>query len=460
MDMKEKNGNNITKNYSEDNMRISVRAMSRFLIFAVAIIAALSVKLYITSKREKAFELQVKNKYEAAIENLAANVDDIKNNLNKALYCTSGEMLTKLSSEISQSAAAAKENLSVLPLENSNVNNTYKFLSQVGDYTKSLSEKANDGNKLTENEYKNLKTLYSYSEQFADNMWTLERSMQTGAIEFKNIANTANEYTKTVSIDSGFEDYESSFEEYPTLIYDGPFSDHILDRTPQMTQNAKEITEAEALEIAKNATGEELVKKFDENGKMPSYVFENDNTTIAVTKNGGYISYMIRDKAVNNVEISEEDAKKIAVEYLKKLGVESIEMTYYETIYNTCTINFAGKQGDVTLYTDLIKVGVALDDGTIVIYDARGYLVNHKYREITDPTLSENEAQEMVSPLLTVKSIRRAFIPTDGENEAMVYEFKCESEEGENILVYINQDTGKEEKILLLKISASGMLTV
>lgn len=48
--------------------------------------------------------------------------------------------------------------------------------------------------------------------------------------------------------------------------------------------------------------------------------------------------------------------------------------TYYFTSDGICTINFAYTQSGVTCYTDLIKVGVALDDGSIVLFDAAALL--------------------------------------------------------------------------------------
>ena len=111
----------------------------------------------------------------------------------------------------------------------------------------------------------------------------------------------------------------------------------------------------------------------DEGGKMPSYSFKGENTSVSVTKKGGLLSYMIKSREVLEENISTKEAKKKAEEYLKELGIKNMKTTYHETLYNSCTINFAAMDGDVTLYTDLIKVTVALDNGEILGFDARGY---------------------------------------------------------------------------------------
>ena len=111
-------------------------------------------------------------------------------------------------------------------------------------------------------------------------------------------------------------------------------------------------------------------------------------------------------------------------------------------------------------YTDLIKVGVALDNGQIVEFDARGYLTNHTARELGKPKISEEAARKAVSPSLKIEQTGLALIPTAGLHEVYCYEFLCTGKNGEKLLVYIGADTGVEEQILLLLITENGTLTM
>ena len=101
-----------------------------------------------------------------------------------------------------------------------------------------------------------------------------------------------------------------------------------------------------------------------------------------------------------------------------------------------------------------------MDDGGIVGFDARGYLTCHKKRDLPSPILSQKEAEASLSPLLTVRSARLAVIPSDGELERNCYEFHWTAENGKELLVYVNCDTGKEEQILILLIDENGTLTI
>ena len=102
--------------------------------------------------------------------------------------------------------------------------------------------------------------------------------------------------------------------------------------------------------------------------------------------------------------------------------------SYYALNDGICVVNFAQMEGDAICYTDLIKVGVALDNGEIVSIDARGYLMNHKDRTIPTPKVTKGQAQQRLSPKLTVLSSRLAFIPTDAGGEIYCYEFRCKGQ--------------------------------
>ena len=228
-----------------------------------------------------------------------------------------------------------------------------------------------------------------------------------------------------------------------------------------MLRNEKIIDRNEATRLAKKlAIGEDIKLLTEEEGKMPSYVFGSDDRTVAVTKAGGMYSYMLGSRTVGKPEITAAEAMKKAREYLTAIGVRNVTDSYYEIRSGICVINFAAEQNGVTMYTDLIKVGVALDNGEVLSFDMRGYLTNHTIRELPSPKISGEYAMTLVSGNLTPISSKLCVIPSSGQNEIFCYEVRCTGKEGENILVYLNAETGREEQILILKIGSSGVLTV
>ena len=126
---------------------------------------------------------------------------------------------------------------------------------------------------------------------------------------------------------------------------------------------------------------------------------------------------------------------------------------------NVCTVNFAYIQEGVVCYPDLIKVSVALDNGEVTGFETTGYVMSHTERTFPEMKISADEAEDKVSDELEVLSYGVAVIPTDGKYEVLCHEFKCETEDKRHCIVYINAETGAEEKIFVLIESESGTLT-
>jgi len=157
--------------------------------------------------------------------------------------------------------------------------------------------------------------------------------------------------------------------------------------------------------------------------------------------------------------LTEEEGVKIGTEYLKKIGYENMVATYHSKDDGAITINFALKENDITLYTDLIKVTVSLDNGRVLSVDAQTYLMNHKERDLKKPKINVSKAEKSLSKSLEIKSSKLALIPSNFGTEYLCYEFLCTSKIGEDILVYIDANTGEEKQILLLLYADGGTLT-
>ncbi len=447
-------------------MYISKRAFVRIISFLTAAILVVGIAAALNMNTSEQLKQSLTQTMTRNAEELSASLDNLSTTLTKSRYAESAQMLEQLSSKLWSDAASAKLSLSQLPVAELHLENTYKFLSQVGNYSKSLAKRCANGETLTAKDRENLAALGEYASRLADNMWTVEERITNGELSFEKAASEmqgAENSDEPMYITEGFTDFEEGYDNYPTLIYDGPFSDHILEKEPVMLKNAEEVTIKQALkkaEAACNTTGLTHSESGDEQGKMPSFVFSKDNVTAAVTKKGGLLCYMSNYRGVANRTLTAAQAVQKAKEYLKKLGIENLTDTYYEIYNNVCMINFAAVQDDVTMYTDLIKVSVAMDNGDIIGYDARGYITNHTVRTLKSPALTQSEAQAKLSKQLVVTSAGLAVIPSAGQNELYCYEFSCRADDGRNILVYINTETGDEEQILLLQISENGTLTV
>ena len=228
-----------------------------------------------------------------------------------------------------------------------------------------------------------------------------------------------------------------------------------------MLKNAENVTEAQALKKAAETAecGEEALSADGAvDGKIPSYRFSGDNVSVTVSRLGGYAVYMRKSREIGDYVLEYRQAVDKAKRYLERIGMGGFAETYYFTDEGVCVINFAYLDGKTVCYTDLVKVGVAMDTGEIMLYEASGYIVNHTDRAFESAAISAEEAAKTVSPRLKINETALALIPTKGGNEKRCYEFVCETDDKKEILVYINAVTGEEEDILILLKSDGGTL--
>jgi germination protein YpeB len=100
-----------------------------------------------------------------------------------------------------------------------------------------------------------------------------------------------------------------------------------------------------------------------------------------------------------------------------------------------------------------------LDNGDVVGMESRGYIMSHTDRTLPTNLISEDIARGSINKHLAIDDVRLAIIPLDSKREVLCYEFRG-SFNNQNYLIYINAETGAEEKILLLMETDEGVLTM
>ena len=437
------------------------RGYIRLFSYAFALVAVLGIYAIVNMNNANNYKMQLENSYQQSLNELSETLDSIETNLTKSVYSNSDDMLFEISSDLYSECTKAKDALSRLPVSQMNLSTTYKFISQASDYANYIAQKVASGETLTNEEHKNLSTLLNYAQQLNDNVSSMVSICNSGGkITASNIKSGA---VKVSALSNNMTTAENAFKDYPTLLYDGPFADAVLNRKSKLLEKSDECTADEAKKIAATALycdANQLTQNDDEEGNMPCYVFTYCQNTIGVTKAGGYIAYILYGGKISSVTISEDNAINLAEKYLEKIGYENMSPTYSMVSNNTCVINFAYEKNGITYYSELIKVGVSLDDGTVVSLEATGYLTNHIERNKQTPKMKQADVQKNLSSYLNVLDAKLCVIPKEDGTEAFCYEFHCESKEtGEEVLIYANANTGVEENILLLLYSDGGTLT-
>lgn len=440
------------------NKRTIIRVGS-YLIALFAVLSVFAVNGYTKASQ---YKLQLENSYQQSLNELSEYMGNIEIGLNKGIYANTDTMVSELSSDLWRECSGAKSAMSKLPLSDLNLEKTYKFLSQVGEFALSLNKKLASGGEITDEEHQFLVNLSAYAKSFNKSIDAMIGFYNSGASitgDGSPLAIGGN--MRAYGLDGGFTDTEESMTDYPTLIYDGPFSDHLMNQESQMTKGKAEISRSEAQQVINDVKGFNIgLLNYDgmEESRMPCYTFSDKNANYAVTKMGGYLCSVLNNREIGNETISLEQAVQAGQQFLKDNGFTDMEPTYYAKNDGICVINYAYTKNGVTFYTDLIKVGVALDNGQAVSFDARGYLVNHKERALKEPAYSQEDCAKRLSPYLTATGVKKAVIPTETNSEVYAYEFHCMSKStGEELLVYFDTQTGKEADILFMLYTDDGI---
>lgn len=429
------------------------------LAAAILILGGTTVCGYLLANR---YRTTLEYSYRRALGDLETSISSMETALSKSRYANTITQQNSLSALLMRESAAAKSALAVLPIRDGLLDKVSRFVAQVGDYSMSLSQKVTAGKTVSEEEYETLTSLGDYAARLKEEIikavdyFSDGRSIGEAERVLDNI--TA---VNASALGDAFESTAEQLSDFPTLLYDGPFSDHIGQKEPLFLKGKKPVDEETAAEAAAKVTGLShmaLTHTGDSGGGMPLYNFTADGLRVSVTKAGGFPVSMLRSRASENRTLSEDDALKKARAFLEGLGIRGMKERYYAINDHICTFNFAYSDGELTYYPDLIKVSVALDDGEIIKYEATGYAMNHHDRGDFTVSLTIEEAERKVSPHLTVQKREPVVIPTPALDEVCCYEFLCEGLDGEQVLVYINTETGLEENILILLQSDDGVL--
>ena len=450
--------------------------MAMIIIAIILAIAVVSAIIYYAYQETKRYITASENKYNMSFFELVDYVQNVETYLAKTLISTTPEHGAETLTNVWREASVAQSCLSQLPINSHELENTSRFLNQVSDYSYSLSRKNIAGEALSQEDLKNIKELHTYSLELENILNQLSEDLNSGRIKWGELQSDGTKAFATqvssITKDS-FSTLEENFHEYAGLIYDGAFSEHITT-AEKKGLTGEDINEEKAKEIIKKFYGEDKIEKIDSNGfsenaEIPSFDFnvkmkENDNlATISVSKKGGHIIFANYNKEVTTETISQEKANEIAKEFLNNKGYTNMKETYYLKQNGIVTINYAFTQNNeqgqqVIIYPDLIKVKVALDDGSVLGIETSGYLNSHTIRTFTNNIISKEKAKEVLNKDLQVESENLAIIPTKWNTEVFCWEFKGKVDDNE-FLVYINAETGKEEDILIILNTPEGTLT-
>ena len=382
-------------------MKIKRRCIIRVISYTLAFTAAFIGFAAVKQREINDYKTQMGYNYSMHLDELDGSLNNISLALQKTLYASSASQLSTLAVELCTESTVAKNSLSQLPIS-TEMTGLNKFLSQVGDYTLFLSKKVIEGREIETSDFENIHALSMAAKSISQAVSIVRSEYDKEGVWNEELASQIE-----INANTGFSENLNKLEElladYPSLVYDGPFSDHMLTGEMKMLAGEDHLTSREALQRGSEILGIDVSGFKEESetaGRVPCYNFTDGSMTFSVTKQGGYVIFMRKYREIGEHKVSYDDAIEIAKEYLNSVNGINFQSTYYFADEGVCTINFAHKEGVTICYPDLIKVGVALDTGEVVFIEAAGYIANHYSRSIATPKYSVAEASASLSKAL------------------------------------------------------------
>ncbi len=392
---------------------------------------------------------------ESLYRRLGDDLSDAANALSKLNAAGSPAQVSLLLAEVWRSAGSAGTALEQLPTAQGDSGGMSQFLTRVGDYAHTLLVSTLNGRTIGDEDLKQLESLKARCIELSEAVM--------GEVE----AGTLDTAPRTVDDFYSSTKDEADITDYPTLIYDGPFSEsNETSKAAGLTGDTVDEAGAQAV-LEDWFSGANVSADGKNEGGLPNYSFtvewEGQTMDAAVTETGGAMLYFMGAASGDlNEAPSDEESQALheaAAAFLKEHGYGEMHPSYAQYYAGGAVLNYAALQDGVILYSDLIKVYIDRETKTVYGMDASHYCRNHRLRELPTPVLGEAEARERVSVDLSIESCTLALIPKTNSTELLCWE--CKGTVGETFyIVYINALTGTEEEIFRVINSEEGDLVV
>ena len=432
------------------------RFFTHLASFSLALCLILAGSTLYYAARADRYQTTISLSQEKAYSELLDSLSNLDAALQKIRYTASPSTVSTLSAQIWRQSETAKSALSLLPSSDGGLENTQTFIARTGDYAYSLLRSASRGQAVTAEQKEALASLCDTAQSLTGELTLLKARLDAGELTYDG--------KDASGLASSFSTVEQEFPEYATLIYDGPFSEHLDGQAPAMLEGKAPVSEAQAKAAAAVFCGlpeSELTLDYQGEGSVPCYSFSSPSgVSVDVSRAGGVVFRMSTYRELGQAALSSEEGVQRAAAFLQEHGYPNMKESYHTLFEGMLTINFCPVQDGVTLYPDLVKVSVALDDGSVIGFESRGYVMAHKQRDLEAAAFPAEQAEALVDPSLTILSSGLAVIPTEGKYELLCHEFICQTADGMHAIVYINAQTGVEENILLLLEDENGTLTM
>ncbi|QGG46947.1 germination protein YpeB [Heliorestis convoluta] len=470
----------------------ALRKTKNSLAFLAGILAITTIGLGLATYNQytenRIYRMTTENHYQRAFMDLTGHVENMELEMSRVLVSNSPNQAVLGLTDVWRESSQAAADLGQLPMSTLLLSRTNEFVNQTGDFCLTLAqEKVDQNNALTPEEIRQLSELHKQTVFLRDELRKMSEQIHAGQLAWIDMEREARRHelqegsqpqtalsmlwnsvvtavagqgpeAQAPAIYANFQFVEEELQKFTAVDYDGQYSSTI--KVEPRGLGTGQITQEQALQIAQSFLGPDALEGHTLNvlgeGKATIEAYsiaaspendpENYSVTMDISKQGGHVIWMLRDRPVGNATITRDQAARVAIDFMEEKGIRNLEATAVEQYSNMAVVTLVATEGDMSLYPDKIKVRVAMDNSEIVGYDATAYLTFHHNRNIPETRLSVDEARQRVSNQVEITGTNLALIAKENYTEVPCWEFRA-VRGNQEYLIYINALNGKEEQI-------------
>ena len=409
------------------------------IIVCVLLVAGLATSLGIFAHKVKVFNTEMGAVYDSAFYQTLDGLGDVENKLRKVPVSNYNKTKKDLLQEVYVDCEVISVHLSRLNNEAFDTAKVIKFINQLGGYSSYLAKKLPDES-ITQSESEKLLKLTEVVSALEKAFAEAGNQVALGG----NLYGTLDEGIKTLA--GVYDAFDQTTVDYPEMIYDGPFSEGLLDREAKFLRDKQEISESDALNRVKAIYGE-AESRGEVKGAIPSYLYSVSDGEVEISKAGGYIVEVARNYVEGEVTLNKAQAITASKGFLENVGYNNLEAVWVSVNGDIAYINFAFVKDGVIYYPDLIKIKISLVGGEILGLDAQNFLYNHSERTLVEKVGDVNSVTftEGFEPIVK----RRVIIPTEWNTEIEAYEVAGTYDDA---FYYIYYDAVTLEEIKVMRV--------
>lgn len=424
------------------------------VLFPIAVIMLIVAIYWGFQQQKQKNEVMIKaeNQYQRAYGNLTYYLGQLDEQMGQTLSIssTSNNHYRKGLINVWRLTSEAQQQVGLLPTNYIPINDTETFLTKVSNFSYKAAVRDLETEPLSEKELANLNELYKNAKEINTRLTDLKTHISRAGLRWIDVE-LALKDDKTAlhnPVIATLNDMNTTVQAYPEMDW-GPAVNSLYTDDNIKLLSGENITQEQALKKATEFLDMDLANaEVIENGvksSFPTISIKKDEYMLTYVKKGGLLVGYNNFRDVGASTLKRKEAIERAEKFLEKHEYDELEEVAYSENDHVASIVFVAEQDDVLVYPDKVIIRIALDNGDVIGLQASEYAAHHHKRDQITPSISLEEAKQVLSKEFKLQDTDLAIIKNDLSEEVLCYQFTGKVD-NKQLRIFINAQNKKEEK--------------